>query len=201
MIGEVVKSFLMRCVLVAITIFGLCLAVEFCSVPTQARMIQIQGLHNQQSMSLQSIPFYDTYKHRNNKYFSENLNQYTVFQLQQYFSSHHYFEQEILDQSILYLSDEFVKLAKTYVGYEQAIDRLHKKFKKSGPLQKVLGTFFDTESRMAFHDTLAVDNETWNRARGWALWKALITYAELSGTNRAEKEKAKRIIDILIADL
>lgn len=146
MIGEVVKSFLIRCALVATTIFGLCLAVEFCSVPTQSSTIQIQGLHNQQFMSLQSIPSCDTYKHRNNKYFTENLNEHTVSQLQQYFSSHHYSEQEILDQQLLYLSDEFVKLAKTYDGYEQAIDRLHKKFSNWGRLQKVLGTFFRTYS-------------------------------------------------------
>lgn len=61
-------------------------------------------------------------------------------------------------------------------------------------------TFFDTENRMIFRKTLAVDDETWSRGRGWALWKALITYAQLPGTNPAEKEKAKKIIDVIIAD-
>lgn len=61
-------------------------------------------------------------------------------------------------------------------------------------------TFFDKEGRITFRNALAVDDATWNRARGWALWKALITYAQLSGTNMAEKEKAKKVIDILIAD-
>ncbi|HET7629596.1 MAG TPA: aminoglycoside phosphotransferase family protein [Bacillales bacterium] len=37
-------------------------------------------------------------------------------------------------------------------------------------------TFFDAKSRQTFKDTLNMDEETWNRARGWALWKALITY-------------------------
>jgi aminoglycoside phosphotransferase (APT) family kinase protein len=61
-------------------------------------------------------------------------------------------------------------------------------------------TFFDRESRIVFRNVLAVNDQTWNRARGWALWKALITYAELSGTNAAEKEKSKKVIDMLIAD-
>lgn len=61
-------------------------------------------------------------------------------------------------------------------------------------------TFFDTESRMVFRNALAADDETWNRARGWALWKALITSAQLLGTNVTEKEKSKKIIDVIIAD-
>ncbi|MFJ2086063.1 hypothetical protein ACI2KV_14470 [Micromonospora chokoriensis] len=30
-------------------------------------------------------------------------------------------------------------------------------------------------SRAAFRDALGVDDATWARGRGWALWKALIT--------------------------
>ena len=33
-------------------------------------------------------------------------------------------------------------------------------------------TFFGKESREMFKKALAMDDETWNRARGWALWKA-----------------------------
>jgi aminoglycoside phosphotransferase (APT) family kinase protein len=36
--------------------------------------------------------------------------------------------------------------------------------------------FFDKDSRKVFKDVLKMDEGTWNRARGWALWKALITY-------------------------
>jgi aminoglycoside phosphotransferase (APT) family kinase protein len=39
-------------------------------------------------------------------------------------------------------------------------------------------TFFDGASREAFRTALALDDDTWRRARGWALWKALITMAE-----------------------
>lgn len=35
-------------------------------------------------------------------------------------------------------------------------------------------TFFTGESRHAFRGALPFDEETWARARGWALWKALI---------------------------
>ncbi|TDW24087.1 aminoglycoside phosphotransferase family protein [Kribbella kalugense] len=36
-------------------------------------------------------------------------------------------------------------------------------------------TFFSGESRSAFRDAVQQDSATWARARGWALWKALIT--------------------------
>ena len=38
-------------------------------------------------------------------------------------------------------------------------------------------TFFDNKSRDAFRAVLALDDETWTRGRGWALWKALIVLA------------------------
>lgn len=37
-------------------------------------------------------------------------------------------------------------------------------------------TFFDKNSRNIFKQKLMCDDETWNRAKGWALWKALISY-------------------------
>jgi aminoglycoside phosphotransferase (APT) family kinase protein len=39
-------------------------------------------------------------------------------------------------------------------------------------------TLFSGESREAFRAGLPLDDATWARARGWALWKALITVAE-----------------------
>lgn len=61
-------------------------------------------------------------------------------------------------------------------------------------------TFFRNESRKVFRETLKLDSETWARARGWALWKALIIYAGLSGTNPNDIEKSKLIISEVIAD-
>jgi aminoglycoside phosphotransferase (APT) family kinase protein len=39
-------------------------------------------------------------------------------------------------------------------------------------------TLFSGPSRAEFRRRLAVDDATWARGRGWALWKALITYAD-----------------------
>lgn len=39
-------------------------------------------------------------------------------------------------------------------------------------------TFLEGESRKAFRAAMPADEATWARGRGWALWKALITYAE-----------------------
>lgn len=61
-------------------------------------------------------------------------------------------------------------------------------------------TFFADESRKIFKNTLQMDEETWNRARGWALLKALITYDAHKHTNKAIAEGAYRIIDIIGRD-
>ncbi|MEI6806216.1 MAG: aminoglycoside phosphotransferase family protein, partial [Myxococcaceae bacterium] len=45
-------------------------------------------------------------------------------------------------------------------------------------------TLFTDKSREVFRQALALDNATWERARGWALWKALIT-----------ADKSKQIIE------
>ncbi|MFI9009327.1 aminoglycoside phosphotransferase family protein [Actinosynnema sp. NPDC053489] len=39
-------------------------------------------------------------------------------------------------------------------------------------------TMFSGASREAFRDAVGTDDATWARARGWALWKALITLAD-----------------------
>lgn len=59
-------------------------------------------------------------------------------------------------------------------------------------------TFFDTKSRSIFKEIVALDEQTWNRARGWALWKALIVCAKMPGTDHREIEKAKRIVETLL---
>ncbi len=52
-------------------------------------------------------------------------------------------------------------------------------------------TFFQGNSRKAFKSALDPDEDTWNRARGWALWKALITLESVN--ERGEKEGKKQI--------
>ncbi|WP_420962354.1 aminoglycoside phosphotransferase family protein [Brucella sp. IR073] len=49
-------------------------------------------------------------------------------------------------------------------------------------------TFFSGESRKIFRDALVYDETTWARAKGWALWKALIT---ISGHDKNQREAAK----------
>jgi aminoglycoside phosphotransferase (APT) family kinase protein len=39
-------------------------------------------------------------------------------------------------------------------------------------------TLFTGDSRAAFRAAVGLDPATWARARGWALWKALISLAE-----------------------
>ena len=61
-------------------------------------------------------------------------------------------------------------------------------------------TFFAGASRGAVREGLSLDAATWARARGWALWKGLITLAANIGTDRFESGNATRIIDQVIRD-
>jgi aminoglycoside phosphotransferase (APT) family kinase protein len=60
-------------------------------------------------------------------------------------------------------------------------------------------TLFDGSSRAAFRDALGVDDGTWARGRGWALWKALITLGGLP-TNAIEVAQTPRTVDEVFAD-
>jgi aminoglycoside phosphotransferase (APT) family kinase protein len=61
-------------------------------------------------------------------------------------------------------------------------------------------TLFAGESRKAFRSALGLDESTWARGRGWALWKACITLAGIIETNAAEALTAQTIIDEVIDD-
>lgn len=61
-------------------------------------------------------------------------------------------------------------------------------------------TFFDHSSREIFKNVLNMDEATWNRARGWALWKALITYDAHKNSDQAKAEEACTIIQIILHD-
>ncbi len=61
-------------------------------------------------------------------------------------------------------------------------------------------TLFEGKSRETFRLTLSLDNATWSRGRGWALWKALIVCAALPGTNNLELEKSKHVLDEVLTD-
>jgi len=70
-------------------------------------------------------------------------------------------------------------------------------------------TFFSGESRDAFKSQLPVDEATWARGRGWALWKALLELlADLSDPGHAERAAIRQgwrfgphqLVDTLIAE-
>lgn len=61
-------------------------------------------------------------------------------------------------------------------------------------------TFLEGESRTAFRAALPLDAATWARARGWALWKALITLAQAPGINPAGQDTARKVIEDLLAE-
>lgn len=61
-------------------------------------------------------------------------------------------------------------------------------------------TFLSGASREAFRATLGLDDGTWARARGWALWKALIVAARHADTNAPEAAASRQIIDAVLAD-
>ena len=61
-------------------------------------------------------------------------------------------------------------------------------------------TFFSGESREAFRAGMPLDNATWARARGWALWKALITLVPILHTDPVKAAEPRRVIDAVLAE-
>ncbi len=61
-------------------------------------------------------------------------------------------------------------------------------------------TLLQGESRADFCALLALDKDTWARARGWTLWKALIVAARLTTTHAVDAAAAWRVIDEVLAD-
>jgi aminoglycoside phosphotransferase (APT) family kinase protein len=53
-------------------------------------------------------------------------------------------------------------------------------------------TYFEGEARDAFRDAVGLDVDTWRRARGWALWKALVT---LCGGSGPGSNDSRRVLD------
>ncbi len=61
-------------------------------------------------------------------------------------------------------------------------------------------TLFYGKSREAFQEALFLDKETWARARGWTLWKALVVAAGFTDPNNSESKQCWRIIEDVISD-
>jgi aminoglycoside phosphotransferase (APT) family kinase protein len=64
----------------------------------------------------------------------------------------------------------------------------------------IVWALFAGVSRDVFRATLQVDNGTWARGRGWALWKALITLAEYRASNPTKAAEARRVIGEVLAE-
>lgn len=61
-------------------------------------------------------------------------------------------------------------------------------------------TFFNNENRRAFRNKLMLDKATWARARGWALWKALIVCAKLPGTDPLAIASSWKVVHEILTD-
>jgi aminoglycoside phosphotransferase (APT) family kinase protein len=60
-------------------------------------------------------------------------------------------------------------------------------------------TLFAGESRAAFRIAHGLDDATWARGRGWALWKALITLAEYRERDVSKAGEARRVLAEVLA--
>jgi aminoglycoside phosphotransferase (APT) family kinase protein len=61
-------------------------------------------------------------------------------------------------------------------------------------------TFLSGAGREAFRAALPLDRGTWARARGWALWKALITLVEYLHTDVQKANAARHVISEVFED-
>ncbi|MFG2405434.1 aminoglycoside phosphotransferase family protein [Streptomyces brevispora] len=59
---------------------------------------------------------------------------------------------------------------------------------------------FSGDSREAFRHAVGQDAGTWARARGWALWKALLKLTEHIGTDPSQAARELRVVEAVLAD-
>ncbi len=64
--------------------------------------------------------------------------------------------------------------------------------------QVIAWTFFQSKSRKVFRSAIGLDEATWSRARGWALWKALITVVEDERKDQIKLLWARRTLEELL---
>lgn len=61
-------------------------------------------------------------------------------------------------------------------------------------------TFFSGESRQAFQARVPLDDASWARGRGWALWKALTTLVQAREANFQEAGRARLVIEEVVVE-
>ncbi|WP_228544596.1 phosphotransferase [Micromonospora sp. S-DT3-3-22] len=63
----------------------------------------------------------------------------------------------------------------------------------------VAWTLLTVDGRRVFRERLSVDDATWARGRGWALWKTLVTYAAAPADSEAAVN-SRRILDEIFGE-
>ncbi|MET8852256.1 aminoglycoside phosphotransferase family protein [Amycolatopsis sp. NPDC004625] len=61
-------------------------------------------------------------------------------------------------------------------------------------------TLLTAEGRQAFRERLSIDEATWTRGRGWALWKTLVTCARTVTRPDDEAANARRVLGEIFSD-
>jgi aminoglycoside phosphotransferase (APT) family kinase protein len=61
-------------------------------------------------------------------------------------------------------------------------------------------TFLSGDSQRVFKERLPVDEATWTRGRGWAIWKAMIVLARAMKTDPVDAAFTKDVINKILAD-
>ncbi|WP_042402170.1 aminoglycoside phosphotransferase family protein [Streptacidiphilus carbonis] len=61
-------------------------------------------------------------------------------------------------------------------------------------------TFFAGADREAFRGAVGQDGAMWARARGWALWKALLVLSECIDTDQRQAAVQRRVVEEVLAD-
>lgn len=61
-------------------------------------------------------------------------------------------------------------------------------------------TNFTGEARSRFKGSFSFDQDTWTRAKGWGLWKALITLAALENTSDTKYSKVEGVVKDILHD-
>ncbi|MFY1670032.1 aminoglycoside phosphotransferase family protein [Plantactinospora sp. WMMB334] len=64
----------------------------------------------------------------------------------------------------------------------------------------VAWTLLTGEGRRAFRERLSVDDATWARGRGWALWKTLVNYANALDDGEAATAGSRRILGEIFSE-
>ena len=64
----------------------------------------------------------------------------------------------------------------------------------------VAWSWMSRETRRAFRSALLFDEDSWARARGWALWKALVVLAGISAAQPAAQEQAAHALQQVLTD-